>query len=67
MASCLAQVEEEELRVLRVAEECALPAPILEQDAACISGDITLTVKGQPVILSTEQARIITLLRSLLP
>ena len=53
----LAQAEEEELRILRAAEECAPPVPAEEQGAPCFSGDITLTVRGQAVTLSPEQAR----------
>lgn len=52
-----AQAEEEELRILRAAEECAPPAPAEEVGAPCFSGDITLTVKGPAVTLSPEQAR----------
>lgn len=56
--SCaLRQAEEEELRILRAAEECAPPAPAEEVGAPCFSGDITLTVKGPAVTLSPEQAR----------
>lgn len=53
----LRQAEEEELRILRAAEECAPPAPVEEVGAPCFSGDITLTARRPAVTLSPEQAR----------
>ncbi len=49
--------DEEELRKLRAAEESALPALADEELAARFGGDITLTARGAPVMLTSAQAR----------
>jgi len=48
----------EELKKLRAAEESAMTALVDEEMTARFSGDITLTVRDMPIVLSPEQVLI---------
>ena len=47
----------EELKRLRAAEESAMTALVDEEMTARFSGDVTLTVRDAPTVLSPDQAR----------
>ena len=47
----------EELKKLRAAEESAMTALVDEEMTARFSGDVTLTVRDTPTVLSPEQVR----------
>lgn len=48
----------EELKRLRAAEESAMTALVDEEMTARFSGDVTLTVRDAPTVLSPDQARL---------
>jgi hypothetical protein len=48
----------EELKRLRAAEESATTALVDEEMTARFSGDVTLTVRDAPIVLSPDQARL---------
>ena len=48
----------EELKRLRAAEESAMTALVDEEMTARFSGDVTLTVRDAPIVLSPDQARL---------
>ena len=48
----------EELKRLRAAEESAMTALVDEEMTARFSGDVTLTVRDAPTVLSPDQVRL---------